>query len=145
MRKTFLLGLGILLLAGCANSPEVSTNPSSEVSQSPVQIKLDDKDCSLLTTITYDLESAVLSEINGEVDPGALQTMNQLLPVFEEMTAKYSGNPETESGIWLGQMASDLRLITEELNNQEKLSNSEASSQLIANIDRLDFFCPSEE
>jgi hypothetical protein len=71
--------------------------------------------------------------------------MNQLLPVFEEMTSKYSANPQTEAGIWLAQITTDLALITDELNSQGKLSNTQASSQLVANIDRLDHFCPSEE
>jgi hypothetical protein len=106
---------------------------------------LDGIDCASLITTTYDLESAVLSALAGEPDPGALQTMNQLLPVFEEMTSKYSANPQTEAGIWLEQITTDLALITEEMNSQGKLSNTQASSQLVANIDRLDQFCPSEE
>ena len=140
-----LLGLIVLLLAGCAKTPPVSTNSTSVVSSTPAQVKLDGKDCASVITTTYDLESAVLSELAGEADPSALQTMNQLLPVFEEMTSKYSANPQTEAGIWLEQITTDLALISEELNGQGKLSNTQASSQLIANIDRLDYFCPSEE
>jgi len=140
-----LLGLVVLLLAGCAKSTPVSTDSTPAVSSTPAQVKLDGKDCASLITTTYDLESAVLSELAGEADPGALQTMNQLLPIFEAMTSRYSANPQTEAGIWLEQITTDLALISEELNGQGKLSNTQASSQLIANIDRLDYFCPSEE
>lgn len=140
-----LSGLVVLLLAGCAKSTPDSTDSTPAVSSTPAQVKLDGKDCASLITTTYDLESAVLSELAGEADPGALQTMNQLLPVFEEMTSKYSANPQTEAAIWLEQITTDLALITEELNSQGKLSSTQASSQLIANIDRLDYFCPSEE
>jgi hypothetical protein len=140
-----ILGLVVLLLAGCAKSTPVSTDSTPAVSSTPTQVKLDGIDCASLITTTYDLESAVLSALAGEPDPGALQTMNQLLPVFEEMTSKYSANPQTEAGIWLEQITTDLALITEEMNSQGKLSNTQASSQLVANIDRLDQFCPSEE
>lgn len=138
-------GLAVLLLAGCATSQNVSSDPTSVVSPTAAQVKLDGEGCSILITTTYDLESAVLSELNGEADPGALQTMNQLLPVFKDMAAKYSVDPQTESGTWLAQIATDLEVITEELNAQGKLSNTQTGSQLIANIDRLDYFCPSEE
>lgn len=138
-------GLAVLLLAGCATNQGVSSDPTSVASSTPVQIKLDGKDCSILVTTTYDLESAVLSELNGEADPGALQTMNQLLPVFKDMASKYLADPTAESGTWLAQIATDLEVITNELNGQGELSNTQASSQLIANIDRLDYFCPSEE
>lgn len=138
-------GLAVLLLAGCATNQDVLSDPTSVASPTPVQVKLDGKDCSILVTTTYDLESAVLSELNGEADPGALQTMNQLLPVFKDMASKYSADPQAESGTWLAQIATDLEVITEELNGQGELRNTQASSQLIANIDRLDDFCPSEE
>ena len=138
-------GLAVLLLAGCATSQNVSSDPTSVASPTAAQVKLDGEGCSILITTTYDLESAVLSELNGEADPGALQTMNQLLPVFKDMAAKYSVDPQTESGTWLAQIATDLEVISEELNSQGKLSNTQTGSQLIANIDRLDYFCPSEE
>jgi hypothetical protein len=138
-------GLAVLLLAGCATSQNVSSDPTSVASPTAAQVKLDGKDCSILLTTTYDLESAVLSELNGEADPGALQTMNQLLPVFKDLAYKHSAEPQAEPAIWLAQIAADLEVITEELNGQGKLSNTQASSQLIANIDRLDYFCPSEE
>jgi DNA repair ATPase RecN len=145
MLTKILSGLVVLLLAGCAKSTPVSIDSTPAVSSTPAQVKLDGKDCASLVTTTYDLESAVLSALAGEADPGALQTMNQLLPVFEEMTSKYSANPQTEAGIWLEQITTDLALITEEMNSQGKLSNTQASSQLMANIDKLDQFCPSEE
>lgn len=138
-------GLVVLLLAGCGANQDVSLDPTSVASPTAVQVRLDGKDCSILITTTYDLESAVVSELNGEADPGALQTMNQLLPVLKDMTLKYSVDPQTESGIWLEKIATDLEVITEELNGQGELSNTQVSSQLIANIDRLDYFCPSEE
>lgn len=145
MAVKILVGLAAFLLVGCANTSAVSTESSSTVSSTPIVVELDGKDCSVLVTTTYDLESAVLSELNGESDPGALQMMNQLLPVFEEMAAKYSDDPQSEAGIWLEQMSTDLALITEELNEQGTLSNTEASSELLINIRRLDYFCPSEE
>lgn len=145
MAVRIFAGLAVLLLAGCATSQDVSSDPTSLASPTPVQVKLDGKDCSILITTTYDLESAVLSEVNDEADPGALQTMNQLLPVFKDLETKYSADPQTDSGTWLAQIATDLVAITRELNGQGKLSNTQASSQLIANIHRLDYFCPSEE
>jgi hypothetical protein len=135
----------VLLLAGCATNQDVASNPTSEISPTPAQVKLDGKDCASLITTTYDLESAVLSELNGESDPYALETMNQLLPVFKEIASKYSTSPKSEAGIWLEQMTTDLALITEDLNGQGKMSNTEASSRLLSNIYRLDYFCPSEE
>lgn len=99
----------------------------------------------MLITTTYDLESAVQSELNGESDPEALQTIKQLVPVFQELQAKYSQTPKSEAEIWLEQMTTDLVSITDEINTNGKLMNTELGSQLIANIDRLDEFCPSAE
>jgi hypothetical protein len=87
----------------------------------------------------------VQSELNGERDPDALQTMNQLVPVFQELQTKYSQTPKSEAGIWLEQMSTDLISITEDITNNGQLSNTELGSQLVSNIDRLDDFCPSEE
>lgn len=145
MVTRILVGLVILLLAGCAKSAPISTDSPPKVSLTPTQVKLDGKDCASLITTTYDLESAVLSGLNGEANSDALQTMNQLLPVFKEMASNYSANPQTEGAIWLEQITTDLALITEELSSQGKLSSTQASSQLIANIDKLEQFCPSEE
>ena len=145
MRKTFPLGLGILLLAGCANSPEDSTAPTSVASESAVEIKLDGNDCSVLTTITYDLESAIFDATSSSDDVGALETMKQLQPVFDDLVTKYSSSEQTKAGIWLGQLAGDLKTLTTELETDGILSTTEESSRLQENIRKLDEFCLSEE
>ena len=145
MRKTLLLGLGILLLAGCANSPDVSTTPTSVASESTVEIKLDGNDCSVLTTITYDLESAIFDATSSSDDDGALETMKQLQPVFDDLVSKYSSSAPSEAGIWLGQLSADLKTLTTELETDGILSTTEESSRLQENIRKLDEFCLSEE
>lgn len=141
-----LIGIAAaLLLVGCANTSDESMD-SDPTELSPTSLaKLDSKDCSVLITNTYDLESAVQSGLNGESDPDVLQTMNQLVPVFQDLQTKYSQNPKSEAGLWLEQLTTDLKSITEDLELNGQLSNGELGSQLIANIDRLDYFCPSEE
>jgi len=133
------------LLVGCASTTDASIDTFSSELPSTSPVKLDSKDCSVLITTTYDVESAVQSELNGERDPDALQTMNQLVPVFQELQTKYSQTPKSEAGIWLEQMSTDLISITEDITNNGQLSNTELGSQLVSNIDRLDDFCPSEE
>ena len=145
MLRKLVIGSAALLLVGCASTTDASIDTGSSELPSTSPVKLDSKDCSVLITTTYDVESAVQSELNGESDPDALQTMNQLVPVFQELQTKYSQTPKSEAGIWLEQMTTDLISITEEITNNGQLSNSELGSQLIANIDRLDDFCPSEE
>ena len=133
------------MLVGCASTTDASIDTGSSELPSTSSVKLDSKDCSVLITTTYDLESAVQSELNGESDPDSLQTMNQLVPVFQELQTKYSQTPKSEAGIWLEQMKTDLISITEDITNNGQLSNAGLGPQLIANIDRLDDFCPSEE
>lgn len=145
MLRKLVIGSAALLLVGCASTTDASIDTGSSELPGTSPVKLDAKDCSVLITTTYDVESAVQSELNGESDPGALQTMNQLAPVFQELQTKYSQTPKSEAGIWLEQMTTDLISITEEITNNGQLSNAELGSQLIANIDRLDDFCPSEE
>jgi hypothetical protein len=143
--RKLIIGSAALLLVGCASTTDASIDTGSSELPSTSPVKLDSKDCSVLITTTYDLESAVQSELNGESDPEALQTMNQLVPVFQELQAKYSKTPKSEAEIWLEQMTTDLVSITDEINTNGKLINTELGSQLIANIDRLDEFCPSAE
>ena len=145
MLRKLVIGSAALLLVGCASTTDASIDTGSSELPSTSPVKLDSKDCSVLITTTYDVESAVQSELNGESDPDALQTMNQLVPVFQELQTKYSQTPKSEAGIWLEQMTTDLISITEDITNNGQLSNSELGSQLVSNIDRLDDFCPSEE
>ena len=140
-----MIGSVVLLLVGCTSTTDASIDVGSSQIPSTSPAKLNSKDCSVLITTTYDLESAVQSELNGESDPEALQTMNQLVPVFQELQAKYSQTPKSEAEIWLEQMATDLVSITDEINTNGKLMNTELGSQLTTNIDSLDQFCPSAE
>jgi len=130
--RKLVVGSAALLLVGCASTTDASIDTFSSELPSTSPVKLDSKDCSVLITTTYDVESAVQSELNGERDPDALQT-------------KYSQTPKSEAGIWLEQMSTDLISITEDITNNGQLSNTELGSQLVSNIDRLDDFCPSEE
>lgn len=145
MQIRIFVGLAVLLLAGCTSTTDAPIDTGSSKLPSTSPVKLDSKDCSVLITTTYDVESAVQSELNGESDPDALRTMNQLVPVFQELQTKYSHTPKSEAGIWLEQMTTDLISISEDITTNGELSNAELGSQLIANIDRLDDFCPSEE
>ena len=145
MLRKLVIGSAALLLVGCASTTDASIDTGSSELPSTSSVKLDSKDCSVLITTTYDLESAVQSELNGESDPDSLQTMNQLVPVFQELQTKYSQTPKSEAGIWLEQMTTDLISITEDITNNGQLSNAGLGPQLIANKDRLDDFCPSEE
>lgn len=133
------------MLVGCASTTDASIDTGSSELPSTSPVKLDSKDCSVLITTTYDLESAVQSELNAESDPDALKTMNQLVPVFQDLQTKYSQTPKSDAEIWLEQMTTDLVSITDEINTSGKLINTELGSQLIANIGRLDEFCPSGE
>ena len=134
-----------LLVAGCANSPYVSTTPTSIASESAVEIKLDGNDCSVLTTITYDLESAIFAATSSSDDVDALETMKQLQPVFDDLVTKYPSGAQSEAVMWLGQLSADLNTLTTELETDGILSTTEESSRLQANIRKLDEFCPSEE
>ena len=145
MLRKLVIGSAALLLVGCASTTDASIDTGSSELPSISPVKLDSKDCSVLITTTYDVESAVQSELNGESDPDALQTINQLVPVFQELQTKYSQTPKSEAGIWLEQMTTDLISITEDITNNGQLSNAELGSQLVSNIDRLDDFCPSAE
>jgi len=145
MAKKIRLVLIAFLLAGCANSPDVSTTPTSMASESAVEIKLDGNDCSALTTITYDLESAVFDATSSSDNDGVLETMKQLQPVFDDLVTKYSSSEQTKAGIWLGQLAGDLKTLTTELETDGILSTTEESSRLQENIRKLDEFCLSEE
>jgi hypothetical protein len=145
MQRNAVLACLALLVAGCANSPDVSTTPTSVASESTVEIKLDGNDCSVLTTITYDLESAIFDATASSDDDGALETMKQLQPVFEDLVTKYSSSAQSEAGMWLGQLAGDSKILTTELETDGILSTTEESSRLKANIRKLDEFCPSEE
>jgi hypothetical protein len=106
---------------------------------------LDGNDCSVLTTITYDLESAIFDATSSSDDDGALETMKQLQPVFDDLVSKYSSSAPSEAGIWLGQLSADLKTLTTELETDGILSTTEESSRLQENIRKLDEFCPSEE
>jgi hypothetical protein len=143
--RKLIIGSAALLLVGCASTTDASIDTGSSELPSTSPVKLDSKDCSVLITTTYDLESAVQSELNAESDPDALKTMNQLVPVFQDLQTKYSQTPKSDAEIWLEQMTTDLVSITDEINTSGKLINTELGSQLIANIGRLDEFCPSGE
>ena len=145
MLRKLIIGSAALLLVGCASTTDASIDTGSSELPSTSPVKLDSKDCSVLITTTYDLESAVQSELNAESDPDALKTMNQLVPVFQDLQTKYSQTPKSDAEIWLEQMTTDLVSITDEINTSGKLINTELGSQLIANIGRLDEFCPSGE
>ncbi len=145
MQRNAVLACLALLVAGCANSPDVSTTPTSVASESAVEIKLDGNDCSVLTTITYDLESAIFDATSSSDNDGVLETMNQLQPVFDDLVTKYSSSEQTKAGIWLGQLAGDLKTMITELETDGILSTTEESSRLQENIRKLDEFCPSEE
>lgn len=145
MQRNAVLACLALLVAGCANSPDASTTPTSISSESAVEIKLDGNDCSVLTTITYDLESAVLDATSSSDNDGAQETMKQLQLVFDDLVTKYSSNAQSKAGMWLGQLAGDLKSLTTELETDGILSTTEESSRLQENIRKLDEFCPSEE
>ena len=145
MAKKIRLVLIAFLLAGCANSPDVSTTPTSMASESAVEIKLDGNDCSALTTITYDLESAVFDATSSSDNDGVLETMKQLQPVFDDLVTKYPSGAQSEAVMWLGQLSADLKTLTTELETDGILSTTEESSRLQENIRKLDEFCPSEE
>lgn len=134
-----------LYLTSCSNLENPNIDSSSLPVDSQIKINISSQDCATLITITYDVESAILELFENNEKTLAIETMNDLTPIFRRILVSNSDVLNDKAKIWLEQLVRDTSKISDEVSSTGQITDVQAKTQLIDNINRLDEFCKSEE